>query len=476
MNYGKNKASKKQKEITSKATMQSKRIGVRLFKAFLLCLLLIVIACIIAGFVFLKKIIDDSPDITAEDVRPSGYTSIAYADDGVTEIERFVTSGSNRVYKSISEISEDVQHAFVAIEDERFYEHNGIDPMGIARAFVRGVANGGHFTEGASTITQQLIKNNIFPNFVSENTFFERAERKIQEQYLALKIEKQMSKDEILESYLNTINLGQNTLGIQSASMRYFNKDASELTLSEAAVIAGITQSPTTLNPIDNPEANQRRRDEVLQKMLDQGYITREEYDSAKADDVYARIQNVNSQITDDTPTTYFTDALSQQIIEDLQDRLGFSETRAYNALYSGGLQIYTTQNLAMQQICDEEMNNDENYPWLVEVGLDYALTVTRADGTVENYSSGHINQYVQNTYGDEQGLLFSSEEEAQAMIAEWKTTIAREGDTYDEVINLTPQPQAAVTIIDQATGQVKAMVGGRGAKTTSLSLNRAYK
>ena len=192
MNYGKNKASKKQKEITSKATMQSKRIGVRLFKAFLLCLLLIVIACIIAGFVFLKKIIDDSPDITAEDVRPSGYTSIAYADDGVTEIERFVTSGSNRVYKSISEISEDVQHAFVAIEDERFYEHNGIDPMGIARAFVRGVANGGHFTEGASTITQQLIKNNIFPNFVSENTFFERAERKIQEQYLALKIDKQM--------------------------------------------------------------------------------------------------------------------------------------------------------------------------------------------------------------------------------------------------------------------------------------------
>lgn len=87
MNYGKNKASKKQKEITSKATMQSKRIGVRLFKAFLLCLLFIVIACIIAGFVFLKKIIDDSPDITAEDVRPSGYTSIAYADDGVTEIE-----------------------------------------------------------------------------------------------------------------------------------------------------------------------------------------------------------------------------------------------------------------------------------------------------------------------------------------------------------------------------------------------------
>ena len=120
-------------------------------------------------------------------------------------------------------------------------------------------------------------------------------------------------------------------------------------------------------------------------------------------------------------------------------------------------------------------MNNDANYPGLKEYGLDYALTVTRADGTVENYSSGHIKQYVQNTYGDDQGLLYSSEEEARAMIEEWKSTIAQEGDTYNEVVNITPQPQASVTIMDQANGQIKAMVGGRGAKNTSLSLNRAY-
>ena len=102
-------------------------------------------------------------------------------------------------------------------------------------------------------------------------------------------------------------------------------------------------------------------------------------------------------------------------------------------------------------------MNDDANYPGLKEYGLDYALTVTRADGSVENYSSGHIKQYVKNAYGKEQGLLYSSEDEARAMVEEWKTTIAQEGDAYDEVINITPQPQAAVTIIDQATGQIKA-------------------
>ena len=133
--------------------------------------------------------------------------------------------------------------AFVAIEDERFYKHNGIDIQGIIRAGVNGVAHGFHFTEGASTLTQQLIKNNVFPNFINESKY-QRIERKIQEQYLALKIEKEMSKEEILEAYMNTINLGQGCLGVQTAAQRYFNKDAKDLTLSECAVIAAITQSP----------------------------------------------------------------------------------------------------------------------------------------------------------------------------------------------------------------------------------------
>ena len=127
MNYGKKKAAKRQKQITSKSAMQAKRVGVRLFKALLLCIIVVAIAGVAGGGLFVKKIIDNSPDITPDDVKPQGFTTLVYADDGTTEIERFVAAGSNRVYKTIDEIPADLQHAFVAIEDERFYEHNGID-------------------------------------------------------------------------------------------------------------------------------------------------------------------------------------------------------------------------------------------------------------------------------------------------------------------------------------------------------------
>ena len=475
MNYGKKKAAKRQKKITSKSTMQGKRIVVRLFKALLICIILAAVVGVAGGGLFIKKIIDDTPHVSASDVKPKGFTTFVYADDGSTEIERFVSSGSNRVYKSIDEIPKDLQHAFVAIEDERFYKHNGIDLQGIARAAVVGIARGGNFTEGASTLTQQLIKNNVFPNFTKEKTFYDKFQRKIQEQYLALQIEKKMDKSEIIESYLNTINLGQNCLGVQAASQRYFGKDVSDLTLSECAVIAGITQSPSTYDPITHPDNNKVRRNKVLKNMLEQGYISQKQYDEALADDVYARIQTTNTASQADNTYSYFVDALAQQVIQDLKDQLGYTDTQAYNAVYSGGLSIYSTQNQTMQQICDEEANDDSNYPGLKEYGLDYALTVTRVDGSTENYGSNNIKNYVKETYGKDQGLLYSSEDAARAMVEEWKATIAREGDTYDERITITPQPQSSITIMDQKTGQIKAMVGGRGEKASSLGLNRAY-
>jgi penicillin-binding protein 1A len=475
MNYGKKKAAKRQKKITSKSTMQGKRIVVRLFKALLICIVLAAVVGVAGGGLFIKKIIDDTPHVSASDVKPKGFTTFVYADDGSTEIERFVSSGSNRVYKSVDEIPKDLQHAFVAIEDERFYKHNGIDLQGIARAAVVGIARGGNFTEGASTLTQQLIKNNVFPNFTKEKTFYDKFQRKIQEQYLALQIEKKMDKSEIIESYLNTINLGQNCLGVQAASQRYFGKDVSDLTLSECAVIAGITQSPSTYDPITHPDNNKVRRNKVLKNMLEQDYISQKQYDEALADDVYARIQTTNTASQADNTYSYFVDALAQQVIQDLKDQLGYTDTQAYNAVYSGGLSIYSTQNQTMQQICDEEANDDSNYPGLKEYGLDYALTVTRADGSTENYGSNNIKNYVKETYGKDQGLLYSSEDAARAMVEKWKATIAREGDTYDERITITPQPQSSITIMDQKTGQIKAMVGGRGEKASSLGLNRAY-
>ena len=127
-----------------------------------------------------------------------------------------------------------------------------------------------------------------------------------------------MDKDKILENYMNTINLGQNTLGVQAASLRYFGKPVYELKLSECAVIAGITQNPSRYNPISHPEENEKRKKKVLTNMLEQGYITQEEYDEAIEDDVYARIQTVNEESEDDSVYTYFVDALTKDILEDL--------------------------------------------------------------------------------------------------------------------------------------------------------------
>ena len=478
MNYGKDNLSRRKKTISSKKRKKQKRVGVRFFKAIIICILLLVVICVIGGVIFAKKIIDDTQTVSADDILPKGFTT-TITDQNGTVIDTLKDSDSNRVYRTYEEItanSDFLPHAFVAIEDERFYEHNGIDIQGIIRAGLVGIANGFDFTEGASTLTQQLIKNNIFPDFVNEKTLIDRVERKLQEQYLALEFEKEMSKEEILEAYMNTINLGQGCLGVQTASTRYFNKDVADLTLSECAVIAAITQNPTLYDPVTNPDENASRREDVLDKMLEQGYIDQAQYDEAIADPVYDRILQTAAVTEDTTPYSYFTDAMIEDIIQDFINKLGYTETQAYNLLYSGGLTIKSTQDLSIQQICDEVVADESLYP-MTEYGVEYALTIHRADGTMENYSKQTLGTYISNTYADSNPLVFSSEEEARAMVEEYKGTLGintEAGDIVDENLSITLQPQTSVVVMDQYTGQVKAIVGGRGQKTTSLSLNRA--
>ena len=224
--------------------------------------------------------------------------------------------------------------------------YNGIDVKGILRAGMKALTTG-DFSEGASTITQQLLKNNVFTNWTSESTQLERFTRKIQEQYLAVQVEKKTDKDTILENYLNTINLGAGSYGVQAAARQYFDKDVWDLNLSECATLAGITQNPTKFNPIINPDSNRKRRKEVLQHMLDQNYITQDQYDEALADDIYSRIQAAQEKnsSTDNTVYTYFEDELTDQIINDLMNIKGYTKKQATNLLYSGGLKVYTTQD-----------------------------------------------------------------------------------------------------------------------------------
>ena len=474
VNYGKNNLSRRKKKISSKKKMQKKRVGVRLFKAVIISLLLLCVIGVAGAGVFAYQIIRNTPEVTAEDIMPQGYTSFIVDQSG-NQLETLNDSSSNRVYRTYDQIPEYMAHAFVAIEDSRFYEHNGIDLQGIIRAGVIGVTNGFHFTEGASTLTQQLIKNNVFPDFVNEETLYDRVERKLQEQYLALQIEKELSKEQILEAYMNTINLGQGCLGVQAAATRYFNKDVSDLTLSECAVIAAITQNPTRYDPVKNPDENAQRRERVLNNMLDQGYITQDEYDEAIADNVYDRILETAAATTNDEPYSYFVDALIEQLVDDLTTEKGYTETQAYNLIYSGGLTITATQDAEIQKICDEEVADVGDYLDRTEYGLEFALTIHREDGSQENYSQEQLASYIRDKYDDDNPLVFSSEEKAKEMVEEYKGTLGiGENDIVDENVNLTLQPQVSVVLMDQYTGQVKAIVGGRGEKTSSLSLNRA--
>ena len=472
MNYGKRGTSKKQKAMHSKSAKVRKKASVIFLKAFLICVLMVGVVGICAGVGIVKGVIDNAPSIDSTSVIPRGYKSVMLDAEGNT-IAELVTAGSNRVWTDIENIPEHVQWAFIDIEDERFYEHNGIDLRGIMRAAMTAVSSGFQRTEGASTITQQLLKNNVF-DFMSEDTFVEKVERKLQEQYLAIELEKIMTKEEILEAYLNTINLGQNTLGIQAASNRYFNKDVSELTISEAAVIAAITQNPSRYTPISHPEDNANRREDVLDAMLRNEHITQEEYDEAMADNVYERIQTTNETTSVAEVYSYYVDATIETVIEDLQEVKGYTSQQAYNLVYNGGLTIETAQDPEIQAIMDEETSDPENYPENIKYGLEYALTVVKEDGEQINYSKEMMETYFQeNEYADFE-LLFDSEEEALAHVEEYKASIVEEGDTVYESIDITIQPQISMVVMDQATGYVKGIVGGRGEKTASLSLNRA--
>lgn len=478
MNYGKKNARKKQKQLTSKKIKAGKKFAVIFRKTLLICFLAIIIIGAFAGYGVIRGVIDAAPDIEDIDATPTGYLSTVL-DDGGNQIATLVASGSNRVYATLDEIPVDLQHAFVAIEDSRFYEHNGIDLKGIARALMLGLKSGLEETQGASTITQQLLKNNVFTDWTSESSLSDKLKRKIQEQYLAVQLEKVQSKDWILENYLNTINLGQNCLGVQSAAKRYFGKDVSELNLSESAVIAAITQNPYRYNPITAPEENAKRRKTVLTYMFEQEYISEKEYNDALADDVYSRIQIVNAQ-TEETKNvySYFVDELTDQVIDDLMETKGYTESQAYKALYNGGLTIYSTQNAAIQSICDEEVANPENYDADTRFSFSYALTVERADGTYENFDENTMLSYYQSSDPSYE-INFSSREEAQTAVDQYKAEIMGPDDEIvanGETLTFTIQPQASMTIMDQTTGEVKAIVGGRGEKTASKTLNRATK
>ena len=474
MNYGKKSAAQKRNSLISRSSMMGKRARVSFIRLLFVSLIALCIGVTCLGIGSFKGVIDNAPDVNDIDIMPLGYATFLYDDQG-NQIRKLAAPDANRLPVTLEQIPVELQHAVVAIEDERFYEHNGIDVRGILRAGVKALTSG-DFSEGASTITQQLLKNNVFTNWTSESTQLERFTRKFQEQYLAIQVEKKTDKDTILENYLNTINLGAGAYGVQAAARQYFDKDVWDLNLSECATLAGITQNPTKFNPILNPDSNKKRRKEVLQHMLDQNYITEEQYKEALEDDVYSRIQAAQEKHSDNSNTiyTYFEDELTDQIINDLMNIKGYTKTQATNLLYSGGLKVYTTQDSAIQNILDEEYTDPSNFPDQTQYELDFALTVTDPEGNQVNYSKEMLQLYFQNE-DPNFDLLFDSPEEGQTYVDRYKENILSDGSKIvAERVNFAPQPQSSMSVIDQHTGYVKALIGGRGEITASLTLNRA--
>lgn len=450
-----------------------------LLKIALAMFLILCFAGFAIGIGFVRGAIDAAPSLDILDVQPQGYASQIYDADG-NLMQTLVMEGSNREEVSFDQLPDDLVNAFIAIEDSRFYEHNGIDLKGILRAAYVGITSG-RFSEGASTITQQLIKNNVLQGGY-ETSMADKLRRKIQEQFLAVKLEDQLdSKETILEYYLNTINLGGNCLGVQTAAHRYFGKNVWELTLSECTVLAATTSNPSRYNPLTHPKENAVRRKIVLEKMYEQNFITYDQKNDALDDDVYSRIQTVDNATSGSTVFSYFTDAVYNQVCDDLQSKLGYSASQAYKLLYSGGLQIYSTMDPSIQAIVDEEINNADNYisstgSRLLEYSLNYALTVCHADGSESTYTENDLISYFQSekkqaTFAN----IYASKEDIYRSVREFKASLLISGDSVtNETITPILEPQESVVVMNQSNGHVAAISGGRGEKEGSLTLNRA--
>lgn len=487
MNYGREALKKRARHVDAKPVKIRRKCGVILLK--LLLVVMIVTGCVGVSTVVgaVQGILSSAPDVSEMDVIPTGYSTTVLGSDG-SEIAKLVAAGSNRQYVTLDEIPVDLQHAVVAIEDARFYEHNGIDMKGIARALVADI-KAGDTSQGASTITQQLVKNNVLSEqWANEHdgkiSKLERMERqvkrKIQEMYIAVELEKKVDdKNWILENYLNSINLGSNTLGVQAAAQRYFGKDVSELTLSECTVIAGITKNPTGYNPILHPEENAKRRKLVLNEMKEQGYISDKQYKKALKDDVYDRISEHNDVVST-SMNTYFVDAVIDDVANDLMNKKGYSESDAYKAIYQGGLTICSTQDLSIQKICDEEAENPNNYGIGTKYSFFLSFQVKKKDGSIKTYTNQTmLSYYKEKRNNQDYSINFNSKEECKAAIRQYEKDVREKGDKPvkgSEYIFYTAQPQIAMTIMDQSTGEVRAIVGGRGPKAGNRTWNRATK
>jgi penicillin-binding protein 1A len=398
------------KQTVNKKIKKKKKKPFRILKGFIITIFILILISGMAGVGVFVAVAQTAPALDLEVILHPNQPSVLY-DDSNEEMDEVPTEVKREIASIDSQIPADLQKAVTSIEDERFYKHNGIDVIRIVGASLNNAkkffgANTG--LHGASTITQQLIKNTMLTGDV-------KMTRKIQEAYLAMQLEKSLSKKQILEAYLNTIYLGSGAYGVQKGAQIYFNKDVSELNTLECAFIAGLTQNPSLYSPLNGKASTDssiyiNRTLTVLSKMRDTGVFDETTYDKYKSELQNNGLKfNKNSSSASSNKLNYewFSRPVIKQVKNDLVKKYKYSDDEAWNLLENRGLKIYTTMDANMQKETQDKLNDPKLIP---------------------------ISQ------------------------------------TIDGII----QPQAAATIMDYNTGQVKAMVGGRGDQPAS-SLNRAY-
>lgn len=343
-------------------------------KVIVLSLIAVCFAFIAAGvfgvYSLCNSWLDDLPDYQNADAYNTAQPTEVYAADGVTKLAEFQLE--NREPVAFDQISEYVIKGTVATEDERFYTHSGVDYIGVGRALVNNLMGGE--LEGASTITQQFVRNTILSDEMRDISF----KRKIREMYISLKLEEQYTKDEILLMYLNTINYGSGAYGIEAAAHRYFSKSAKDLTLNEAATLVGIPQSPTYNNPIDYPENCLKRRNLVLDRMVSNNVITAEEAEAVKAEPI--ELDPSKPSQTGILAYPYFTSYVRNQLT-DPNGKYAYSTSE----LFKGGLTIYTTLDVEVQQAAEEAAEKKEE-----EAGKPFEVAMA-----VVNPQNGYIDAMV---------------------------------------------------------------------------------
>ncbi len=341
--------------------------------------LILVIIGLGTGFGVFMSYVKDAPEFDPKKLRPS-ETSIVFDQNGQVIAE--LHGEQNRLPVPLEEIPEDLINAFIAIEDQHFYSHKGVNIRSIIGSLVTNLLHGG-IKRGASTITQQLVKT----AFLSPEQAWKR---KAQEAWLAVQLERHYTKNEILEFYLNQIYFGHSAYGVESAADTYFGKSVSELDLAESTMLAGVTKGPEYYSPYLNFERAKERQELILSTMAELGFISNEEAEKAKKQDIeLVGMKNA----TVDYKAPYFTDYVIRELSLLFQKELGLSEVEAYNKIYTEGLKIYTTVDMQIQTAAEKVLANAENYPYSKED--EKGVLQPQAAAVIIDPCNGHIKALV---------------------------------------------------------------------------------